>query len=560
MANSKKNRKWVIKAAIIFVAALALLTFFSNTIMNATIPRVVTANSRRGNLAYTNSASGVVAAEGVTTIKGLDGRIVDQVLLTDYDRVSVGDVIMTLKPAENTEALDTLEDQLEQLQRDAEYANRQPTTTTDYSAYQQAIVDAQEALTQARSTLSAAQNRDATISSAQAVIDTNSATAISLEAEVASASDTVENINSQIAANNIEINNLNSSINVLVTLGTPTPTPAPTGVVTPVPTPGSMEDLIAQRDALVAQNSTLEASLTEAQSRLSNAASQLATVNANIDSAQATLESAQGLPSVASAQSAVNTAQAAVTAAQEAYTNIQITDGISSDQAQDAVEDRNEQIEELEEQIEQARAIYETTEIVATAEGYIYGQTVTAGSILSKDEVVLTIIPNDVECTVTFTFDSTAAQNFSVGMELSIDSYWIESCTIISIKPDAADPRNSRTVKCSIIGDVVPGEQITAVADRSNSDYDCVIASSAINEDNSGTFVYVLEESSTVLGDKYVVHRVNVTVEATDGANSAISGDNLEGAIIVVRSEEPLQDGDRVRLADYSSSNSDERS
>ncbi|HRV50861.1 MAG TPA: hypothetical protein P5529_04360 [Saccharofermentans sp.] len=559
MANFKKNRKWVIRAAVAFVLILGLLTFFSNTIMNATIPKVVVERAYRGNLSYTNSQTGTAKAEGVTEVKGIEGREIASVVLSNYDRVSPGDVILTLKPVTDTTALDTLEEQLLALQREAEYAARQPSTSVDYSVYLQAIVDAEAALAQANSTLSAAMNREATLTAAQGVINANSSTAIAQQAEVDAASASLEAINVEISQNQNQISVLDDRIAVFTTLGTPTPSPADPGVITPTPVAGSIEELCAQRQALVEENEILQANLADAQARLNNAASQLATTNTAIENANATIEAANSLPSVTSAQAAVNTANSALTAAREAYTNIQITTGITADQAQDSVEDRNENIAELTEQIAELSETMEATEIRATAAGYIYGMTTAVGDVLVKDQVLLQIIPDNVSCTVSFTFEESVASNFSIGMELSVDSYWIDKVVIVSIKPDASDPRNKRTVKCSIEGNVMPGEQITVVADRANSDYDCVVPSSAVYEDNSGTFIYVVEQTSTVLGDKCIVHRVKVTVEATDGARTAISGENIEGAQIVVRSEKPLHDGDRVRLTDYSTTE-DERS
>ena len=57
------------------------------------------------------------------------------------------------------------------------------------------------------------------------------------------------------------------------------------------------------------------------------------------------------------------------------------------------------------------------------------------------------------------------------------------------------------------------------------------------------------------MGDKYVVRRVDVTIEATDGASTAIKGEGLDkyDVMIVVRAEKPLEDGQRVRLEDYKS-------
>ena len=68
-------------------------------------------------------------------------------------------------------------------------------------------------------------------------------------------------------------------------------------------------------------------------------------------------------------------------------------------------------------------------------------------------------------------------------------------------------------------------------------------------------FVYVIEQSSTALGDKAIVRRVSVTVEENDGSRAAISGDGISNySLIVVRSDVPLNNGDRVRLEDYSQS------
>ena len=55
------------------------------------------------------------------------------------------------------------------------------------------------------------------------------------------------------------------------------------------------------------------------------------------------------------------------------------------------------------------------------------------------------------------------------------------------------------------------------------------------------------------MGDKYIVKRVDVSVEATDGSATAIKGEGLDkyDVMIVIRSEKPLEDGQRVRLEDY---------
>ena len=50
MEHKEINRGWVKNAAIIFLAVLLVLTFFSNTIMNRTLPEVATQSVTSGSI------------------------------------------------------------------------------------------------------------------------------------------------------------------------------------------------------------------------------------------------------------------------------------------------------------------------------------------------------------------------------------------------------------------------------------------------------------------------------------------------------------------------------
>ncbi|MBR6484620.1 MAG: hypothetical protein IKT14_06330 [Clostridiales bacterium] len=592
MAGSGRSRKWVVRAMISFVAILALLTFFSNTIMNMTIPKVMGAYAVRGNLSSTNSSTGLIEADDKTNINSIAGRTVDKVEVSYLDYVYAGDVLYTLKEVEDQSSLEELQDQLTELTRARDYAARTPAETTDYVTLQEAINTAQNTLDTARDTLEAAQNKDETIAAANSIISENSTLAITLAAEVQSASDTVESLSAEISRLESEITTREQEIDILVDLGVPTPTPTPvpginsaapvqkradgdadtgsdttdpsdTSETTPTtettsdPTAnpstdriGELQEEIAEREEQIEE---LEEQLEDAQDRLNSASSSLADVNAAIAEAQAALEAADALPSVSSAQSAVNLAQAGVSSAVTTYNNTQITDAIAADKAADEQNDRIEDIADLEEKIEKLEEKMSITEVVAPTSGYVYNITIQDGDIMEDDKtVVMYIVPDTSTYSVTFKFDTKVAQDMSIGQSLTIDKYWVDDCIITNIKPDAENPREKREVKCAIQSMWAwPGESLTATADKSNADYEHVIASSAIIEDNGGTFVYVIEESTSPLGDKYVVKRVKVDIEGTDGALTAISGEGIAGNLIVVRSEEPLQDGDRVRLEDY---------
>ena len=587
MANGSTRRKKVIKAMIAFVVILALLTFFSNTIMNLTIPKVMGTYASRGNLSYSNSAKGKITVDNQTEVKGLDGRTVDKVLVTNYDSVEVGDTILTLKSVEESEDLQTKKDRLKTLEREAEYEERTP-SSNDFTTYYDSINLAKATLSDAEDTLDMVLNRDDVEAENKKIIDDESAKAVSLEASVSAAAKTVEDIKKDIAAIDAAIKPLKSQIDVYVALGTPTPTPTPvpgteeeeTGTepgtelpegVSPTPTPVpnldpdgldkdsptyEMDKLLFKISQYEEEKKALESQLDAAQQRLDEAAAELAECQGKIQDAKSAIAALATLPSETSARNAVNTAQNAVNSAQKSLSDALTQAGISEDKARDLAEDRDEEIAKLKKDIAELEKQAKITEITAPVSGYIYNIAVSSGDTLTAKTLVTYIIPmTDRNCSVSFTFSAQAAQNIWVGMQLEVTSGFIDGCTVTSIKPDPSNPRGYKIVKCMVEGnDAWPDEEITVNAGRGNDNYKCVVPSSAVSEDNNGSFVYVIVGSSTPLGDKYTVKRVDVTVEATDGSACAIKGEGLDkyDVMIVVRAEKPLEDGQRVRLEDYS--------
>lgn len=592
MAKGSARRSRVVKAMIAFVAVLALLTFFSNTLMNLTIPKVMGAYASRGNLSYSNSARGTITVENQTEVKGLEGRTVDQVKVTNYDLVQTGDTILTLKPIDESEDLQAKRDRLKQLERDAEYDSRTD-NTTDFTSYYDSINMAKATLSDAEDTLYAVQNRDAVEEENKQIINEESVKEVSLKATVTEAAKTVEDIQKQIDAIDASIAPLQSQIDVYTALGTPTPTPRPevpettepagtepetpvpegaTPSPSPIPTPApaydedgldpasptyEMEKLMLKIQQYEDQKTALESQLESAQTRLDEASAELAECQGKIKEAQAEIDALDKLPSEASAQNAVTTARNAVNTAQKALSDAQTAAGITEDKARDTAEDREEEIAKLKKQIEELEKQAKVTEIKAPVGGYIYNIAVASGDALTAKTFITYIIPEtDRVCSVSFKFSSQAAQSIRVGMDLEITSGFIQGCTVQSIKPDPDNPRANKIVKCMVAGnDAWPGEEITVNAGRGNDNYKCVVPSSAVSEDNNGHFVYVIVGSSTPLGDKYTVKRVDVSIEATDGAATAIKGEGLDkyDVMIVVRAEKPLEDGQRVRLEDYTS-------
>ena len=606
MAKGSKRRVKVIKAMIAFVIILGLLTFFSNTIMNLTIPKVMGSYASRGNLSYSNSARGTITVDNQTEIKGLDGRTVDQVLVGNFDTVQEGDPIITLKSLEDSEELESKKASLKELERTAEYESRSPSDEDDFSSYYDTINMTKETLAEAKDTLSKVQNKSSVEAENKKIIDEESAKQVSLDATVKAAAETVEKIKKDIDAIDAAIVPLQSQIDVYVALGTPTPSPTPVPGTEDADTPDDSEDNTAdatsdtstdtsadtsadtsstpstpastpknldadgldkdsptyEMDKLLfkinqyeEEKKALNLQLDSAQARLDEAAGELSACQGKISEAEQEIASLDSLPTEQAAKNAVTSAQNAVNKAQKALNDAYTRAGIDKDKAKDTIEERNKSIEKLKKEIAELEAQAKITEIKAPASGFVYNISVSTGDVLSAKGVIGYILPEqDRACSVTFEFTTAAAQNIWVGMPLEVTSGFIEGCTVASIKPDPNNPRGSRQVKCYVDGsDAWPGEEITVNAGKGNDNYKCVVPASAVNQDNSNDFIYVIEGSSTPLGDKYIVRRVDVTVQATDGAASAISGEGLDkgDVMIVIRSEKPLEDGQRVRLEDY---------
>lgn len=116
MENSVRKREWVKTAAIIFLAVLLVLTFFSKTIMNASLPEVAAQQAASGAINARIRGSGTVEASEVYNVTIKQTRKVASVLVKTGQEINVGDTMFVLE-AEDSEELKQAETDLETLQQ-----------------------------------------------------------------------------------------------------------------------------------------------------------------------------------------------------------------------------------------------------------------------------------------------------------------------------------------------------------------------------------------------------------------------------------------------------------
>lgn len=116
MAEKIKNREWVKNVAIIFLAVLLVLTFFSNTILNHSLPEVATRMAAGGTINARIRVTGTVAANQNYQVTIDQSRKVKTVMIKQGQEVSAGDVLFVLADIESTE-LESARDALRQLEK-----------------------------------------------------------------------------------------------------------------------------------------------------------------------------------------------------------------------------------------------------------------------------------------------------------------------------------------------------------------------------------------------------------------------------------------------------------
>ena len=112
METNVNKREWVKTVAIIFLAVMLVLTFFSNTIMNHSLPEVATANVTSGTINAKIRGQGTVSANETYDVTIKQTRKVASIKVKAGQEVAAGDVLFTLEAEES--------DELKQAQADLE--------------------------------------------------------------------------------------------------------------------------------------------------------------------------------------------------------------------------------------------------------------------------------------------------------------------------------------------------------------------------------------------------------------------------------------------------------
>lgn len=535
-----KNRGWVKNAAIIFLAVMLVLTFFSNTFMNHSLAEVATQSVTNGSITAKVRGTGTVESNGSYQVKAGATREIRAVMVKEGQEVNQGDVLFVLGEGPSEE-LDAATENLRQLQLSYQRtAVNMP--SFDYSLDERNIEKAKETLTSAQ----AAEN------SAKAALEQNANVP---EAELKAAQARLDSANQALTDARAELQTRYDAATILRDQAQ-----------------ARLQELLNNKPEEPEEGSEEDSSYQQ----------QLAAAQAELDAANALLESLD--PSV---DPTVKAAQAEADAAQEALDAILNRAGPYAESYNQAVEARKAaedelftleynlnqtkiqnnkaaaaaalELQDMAQQIEKAKKQLaelsggEDNQVTANVGGIIESIAYTAGSTAPKDEVLCTIQVPDMGYSLSFSVTNEQARRLRVGDSASVTNYYWGSeitATLTNIKTDPKNPQTSKLLTFDLSGDVNAGSELTISVGQKSQNYEIIIPNSAIRTDSNGSYVLTVEAKNSPLGNRYIAQRVDIEVVAADDVNSAVTGDLSYGDFVITTSNKPVQKGDQVRMAD----------
>ena len=568
--GGKKRREWVKNAAIIFLSVMLVLTFFSNTFMNYSLPEVAAQYVQSGTITAKIRGTGTVESGDPYNVKINETRTISSVLVKTGDKVEKGDPLLLLEDKESKELTDAqkaldearLQFELAMLGKDitsSVYNNVQSGNISSMAAYQSRIVAAEAEIDKYQKLVNEAENALNQLKAAQANVeaggtpDTSSEQAKVNEAQAALDSDEIKLAKDKIsewqtkkAACDSIIEKWHEGIADSVSGNEIIGVVSQQAFDVATANSARYQELINEKQAFInnnpdkvtAYNNKITA-LNEAKKKLSDKE------NSKVDSTNSLKVQTQNWQTEYDSRKAK--LDVATAARDQLLTDI--SNELNLDYKLDDLQKQRDDIAKLQENAVGAS-------IEAPIAGTITSVTVKAGDEAQPDTALVTMQPEGKGFTMSFSVTNDQAKRLSVGDKADLVNSWRYSdmdITLASIKPDTTDPGQKKLLTFDITGDeVTPGQSLNVSVGQKSANYDLIVPNSAIREDSNGKFILIVESKSSPLGNRYVATRVDVEVLASDDTQSAVSGALYGYEFVITTSTQPVEAGKLVRLANNS--------
>ncbi len=554
--NERNKREWVKTAAIVFLTVMLILTFFSNTIMNYSLPEVATQYVQSGTITAKIRGSGMVESGDPYNVEVKESRKVSEVAVRTGTEVQKGDILIYLEDAESEE-LKTAAEALKAAKDayDAALLNSELTAAdilaannhTSTNVYRQRLTSAQNAVTAAENEQKASQKR---VDELQALKDEQDAA----NKEEDSGLDNNANITDAEKAYNVAKEKLEEAELALkranLTLA------EKNNVVNTIKAAISLEDVSSNNlSDLNRQLAEAERTAFEAENRVRMATQDKEKWSLEFEIREKALKEEKGTDDDTALDKELKLAKADLESKNAALEEKQNAMAELAGQIT-----RSRQLEKLQADIEKAQELVDDltadsigATITAPISGTVTTINVKAGETTPVSGPVVVMQPEGKGYTLSFSVTNDQAKSLSVGDQADLVNAWRYddvTVTLASIKPDTQDPGQKKLLTFDVSGSVTPGQNLSVSVGQKSASYDYIVPNSAIREDNNGKFILIVEQKSSPLGTRYVASRVDVEVIASDDTQSAVNGALYGYEYVITTSTKPVQTGNLIRLAD----------
>ena len=568
--GGKKRREWVKNAAIIFLSVMLVLTFFSNTFMNYSLPEVAAQYVQSGTITAKIRGTGTVESGDPYNVKISETRTISSVLVKTGDKVEKGAPLLLLEDKESKELTDAqaaldkamLDFELALLSGDisnSAFQNVQNGNVSSLNTYQSRIVAAEAEIDKWQKQVDEATTAINQLKTAQVNVDAGGAPDTSSEQnkvnvaqaalnsdEIKIAKDKISEWQAAQATCQATIDKYNENIASSVSGNGFVNQVTEDEYQLAVKNRDQYQSLINERQAFINSNPDKVKAYDEKVKALADANKALTEKqNSKTNSTNSLTVQTQNW------QTELDKRNIQLKAAQD--TKAQLLKDISTelhlDYQLDSLKKQRDDIAKLQENAVGAS-------IEAPIAGTITSVTVKAGDEAQPDTALVTMQPEGKGFTMSFSVTNDQAKRLSVGDKADLVNSWRYSdmdITLASIKPDTTDPGQKKLLTFDITGDeVTPGQSLNVSVGQKSANYDLIVPNSAIREDSNGKFILIVESKSSPLGNRYVATRVDVEVLASDDTQSAVSGALYGYEFVITTSTQPVEAGKLVRLANNS--------
>lgn len=556
--RSPARKREIIKTIlIIFLAGLLILTFFSNTIMNKSLPEVTTDKVTSGKLTERVRASGMVRSNQSYQVLSDGNYTVDTINIKKGQEVEKDDVLFVLKGSES-EDLSTLEDAVADME--LEYEKALLELPNDFAEEKKNVRDARLALDQAIAKRDEAYQAQFTSAQEKAQLQSDKAAANRLSSLKEKLTSTINAIDSDDYTNAAPEFTGNLPALLARSKNAEDAYTSAYEIYSQAIENGADESVV---NSALADANAKEAVRDRAVSDYDSAKSdirydlaiQLSDTEYELDEINSRLPDGEGMgmgesmsyeECVADVQTKQNSLDDAVAALAKAQSEASVT----SQQTNLEMTSKKSKLDAKKAELDKLKKKSGNVEVKSKYSGVVSEVNVQPNDTTTPDYELATIDIVDQGFTIEASVSSDKAKKLKKGVKAEVINNWSGSTEAVlkEIKNSSTPGSSDKTLIFEVSGEVDSGTYVELSVPIGSSNYDTIVPKSAVKEGNDGKYVLTVKSKSSPLGNRYYAEKIKIEELASDETSVAVNAPISQGTYLITAASKNVDPGDQVRM------------